>query len=77
MVDNSFLYIGYRSTPYRTKHGLRYWGDYNDHIDGTFLNSGAIPSIRLKSRILKRKADCYACKRCDKQRYFRYEKAAP
>lgn len=48
MVDTSFLYIGYRSTPYRTKHGLRHWGDYNDHIDGNFLNSCAIPSIRLK-----------------------------
>lgn len=77
MVDNSFLYISYKSLNYRTNHGLDYWGGHNDRIDGIFLNSCAIPSIRLKNRILKRKADCYACKRCNKQRYFRYEKAAP
>ena len=77
MVDNSFSYIGYKSLNYRTNHGLDYWGNHNTYIDRTFLSSCDVPSIRLKNRILKRKADCYACKRCNKQRYFRHEKAAP
>ena len=77
MVDTSFYYTSYRSLNYRTKHKLYYWGDHNNRIDGIFLSSCDVPSIRLKNRILKRKADCYACKRCNKKRYFRYEKAAP
>lgn len=77
MVDTSFSYTSRGSLNYRTKHELYYWGDHNNCIDGVFLNGCDVPSIRLKNRILKRKADCYACKRCNKQRYFRYEKAAP
>lgn len=77
MVDNSFSYLGYKSLIYRTNNGLHYWGDHNTHIDSIFKCSCDVPSIRLKNRILKRKADCYACKRCNKKRYFRYEKAAP